>query len=144
MRNRLLIALLLATLLMLPCASYGKINGTFTLPDSVLLFETDSPGAPYDELLVVSTMGTVVVQAPSSFWGQLDTMALAPGADRIRCSTSRGRRTATSVQTALARRPSRRTEQRLHLHRGLGSLCTTVGLVVTILMCCRYSILQPA
>jgi WD40 repeat protein len=68
---------------MLPCASYGKINGTFTLPDSVLLFETDSPGAPYDELLVVSTMGTVVVQAPSSFWGQLDTMALAPGADRI-------------------------------------------------------------
>jgi len=83
MRNRLLIALLLATLLMLPCASYGKINGTFTLPDSVLLFETDSPGAPYDELLVVSTMGTVVVQAPSSFWGQLDTMALAPGADRI-------------------------------------------------------------
>lgn len=89
MRNRPLIALLLAALLMLPCASYGQFKGTITLPNSVLLFgETGEtvPGTPYEELLVVSATSTVVVRPPAGFWGiNYDAVppALAPAADRV-------------------------------------------------------------
>jgi WD40 repeat protein len=89
MRNRLQIAITLAALLALPYMSNGQSEGTFTLPDSTLLFETTetlSPGAPYEELLVVSDTGTSVVKSPAGYFGEdYNTVFpdLAPGADRI-------------------------------------------------------------
>jgi hypothetical protein len=84
MRNRLLFALPLAALLMLPCASQERVKGTFTLPNSVLLFQTSVPGVPGEPLIAVSTTGAIVVQAKAGFWGQMGTVpALAPGTDRV-------------------------------------------------------------
>lgn len=87
MRNRLLFALPLAAMLMLPCASQEQIKGTFTLPNSALLFETSetSPPNSSDEvLLVVSTAGTTVVHSPTGLWGQGGTVtALASGTDHV-------------------------------------------------------------
>ena len=87
MRNRLLITLLLATLLMLPCASQEQVKGTFKLPNSAILFETSetSPPNSSDEvLLVVSTTGTTVVHSPLGLWGQGGNVnALSPGAGRV-------------------------------------------------------------
>lgn len=87
MRNRLLFALLLAALLMLPCASHGQFKGTFTMPDSALLFETSETShqnSPDEVLLVVSAAGTAVMQSPPGLWGQGgNANALAPGADRV-------------------------------------------------------------
>jgi len=84
MRNRLLFALLLAALLMRPCASQEQVKGTFTLPNSLLLFQTSVPGVPGEPLIVVSTTGVIVVQAKAGLWGQMGTVhALAPSADRV-------------------------------------------------------------
>ena len=84
MRNRLLFALLLASLLVLPCASQERVKGTFALPNSVLLFQTSVPGLPNEPLIVVSTTGAIIVQAKAGYWGQMGTVpALAPGADRV-------------------------------------------------------------
>jgi hypothetical protein len=84
MRNRLLFVLLLVALLMLPCASQEQVKGTFTLPDSVLLFQTSVPALPGEPLIVVSTTGAIVVQPRAGYWGQMGTVpALAPGADLV-------------------------------------------------------------
>lgn len=94
MRNRLQIAITLVALLALPCMSNGQSDGTFTLPDSTLLFETQTVlrGAPHQELLVVSDTGTSVIQSPAGYFGEdYNTVfpALAPGADRIAWGLSR-------------------------------------------------------
>jgi Tol biopolymer transport system component len=69
---------------MLPCESQKQVKGTFTLPNSVLLFQTSVPGVPGEPLIAVSTTGPTVVQAKDGFWGQMGTIpALAPGADRV-------------------------------------------------------------
>lgn len=87
MQNRLLFALPFAALLMLPCASQERVKGTFTMPDSALLFETSEttpPNSSDEVLLVVSTTGTVVVHSPPGLWGQGGRVTgLAPGADRV-------------------------------------------------------------
>jgi len=89
MRICLRIALKLAIALSLPCVSYGQTEGTFTISNSVLLFETTETsmsGQPHEDLLVVSTTDTVVVRSPVGFFGQdYNTVfpALAPGADRV-------------------------------------------------------------
>jgi Tol biopolymer transport system component len=72
---------------MLPCASYGQVRGTFALPDSVLMFgsETSPPTTPNVELLLVSTTGTVVVQSRAGSLGQHYNAlpALSPRGDRV-------------------------------------------------------------
>lgn len=89
MRNRLRDALMLTMLFMLPSVSSGQTEGTFTLPNSTLLFETTeiSPTkVPFQELVIVSTGGSVVVRSPAgSFGGDYNTAfpALAPSADRV-------------------------------------------------------------
>lgn len=87
MRNQLFVVVEFAALLMIPCLCQGQIKGTFTMPDSALLFETSeiSPPNSSDEvLLVVSTKGTAVVHSPPGLWGQGGRVtALAPGAGRI-------------------------------------------------------------
>ena len=87
MRNRLLTALQLAALLILPCASQERVKGTFALPNSALLFETSETShqnSPDEVLLVVSTSGTTVVHSPTGLWGQGGNVnALAPGAERV-------------------------------------------------------------
>ncbi len=89
MRNRILIALMLATLPFLPCVSHGQTEGTFTLPSSTLLFETtdiSSTKVPFQELIVASGAGAVVVRSPAGFFGEdYNTVfpAMAPGADQI-------------------------------------------------------------
>ena len=85
MPNRLLIALSFAVLLMPICRSIERVPGTFTFPHSVLLFGRSAPGMAKEELLIVSTTGIHVVQAPVGFWGQgfNSLPALSPRADRI-------------------------------------------------------------
>jgi Tol biopolymer transport system component len=69
---------------MLPCASQEQVKGTFTLPNSVLLFQTSVSWVPGEPLIVVSTTGVIVVQAKAGYWGQMGTVpALSPGADRV-------------------------------------------------------------
>jgi Tol biopolymer transport system component len=59
------------------------------MPNSTLLFETteiSSTKVPFQELVVVSTGGSVVVRSPAGFFGEdYNTVfpALAPGADRV-------------------------------------------------------------
>src|ERR1700757_2665871 len=87
--QNLAVYLMLTVLLAIPCVSYGQIEGTFIMPNSTLLFETTeiSPTrVPFQELVVVSTGGAVVVRSPAGFLGEdYNTVfpALAPGADRV-------------------------------------------------------------
>jgi Tol biopolymer transport system component len=95
MRDRLLTSIQLVAMFILPCACFGQVKGTFTLPESVLLFETPLPEAPYEVLLVVSTTGTVKVSSPPGFAIEslFTDAALAPGADRVAWGYALGRDT---------------------------------------------------
>jgi hypothetical protein len=87
MRGWLLVVLPLGAFLMPACWSFGQVNGTFALPDSVLMFgsETSPPKTPNVAFLLVSTTGTVVVESPpgssSQYYNELP--ALSPGGDRV-------------------------------------------------------------
>jgi Tol biopolymer transport system component len=95
MRYRLLIVIQLAAMFMFPCVCFGQIKGTFTLPGSALLFVTPLPEAPYEELFVVSSTGTIKVGSPPGFAIEslFTDAALAPGADRVAWGYALGRDT---------------------------------------------------
>lgn len=85
-RNLLLIASLFTIFHTLGPTSRAQNAGTFTLPNSVLLFQEDVPRPPYVELLVVSNAGVIEVPPPADYRGTAYTSvfpALSPLADRV-------------------------------------------------------------
>ena len=72
--------------------SRAQSAGTFTLPNSVLLFQEDVPRPPYLELLVVSNTGAVEVPPPGDYRGTAYTTAfpaISPLADLLAWQLSR-------------------------------------------------------